>query len=521
MKGSIILLFIVLNSLSSAQEDSLHLVFTLTGTNAENAIYFCSSLGDINHDNFDDFVIRRKNVNYCEIYYGGKNPNFSKPLKLYDQPNVDMGVLFNIGDINGDGFTDYAESGSLNNGGFPSGIIYVFYGSTEFDTIPDWSLISNCIDGLLGASASGGDINGDGVNDLIIGEPYNWCDGIGRAYLFYGSDSLPGSPDLTFQDNNNSDFYGENVCSNGDINGDGYNDVLIASTNMLGFQESKPRVYVYFGKESISNLADNIIEVNSGEFRVFYLRDFNGDGLTDFYITISNKIYFGSENFTGEDALKFISNEPYDNFGETAGYAGDINNDGFSDLILGATGHKNANGVMVGGAYIYLGSPNPDTTADYFLEGETKWSTFGLNCGTLGDINGDGYDEFYIIAPQYPDTAGTENELGKIYVYSMKKFLVDVNDNDNQMPQKYSLEQNYPNPFNPTTTINYSVRGKGFAQLKIYDVLGKEIATLVNEEKRQGRYSVKFNGTNLPSGVYIYTLRVNNFVQSRKMMLLK
>ncbi len=92
---------------------------------------------------------------------------------------------------------------------------------------------------------------------------------------------------------------------------------------------------------------------------------------------------------------------------------------------------------------------------------------------------------------------------------------------DETIVANYKLEQNYPNPFNPTTTINYSIKAKGFVQLKVYDVLGKEIATLVNEEKRQGRYSVKFNGNNLPSGVYFYTLRVNNFVQSRKMVLLR
>jgi hypothetical protein len=535
MKRLIILFLFILSTVAFSQEDSLHLVFTFTGTNTGNAIYACGSLGDINHDGFDDFVIRRVNVNYCEIYFGGKNPDFSKPMKLYDQPNADMGVLFNIGDINGDKFDDFGQSGFYNNDGWPTGIIYVFYGSTNFVTIPDWSLMSNCIDGLLGASASGGDINGNGIDDLIIGEPYNWCDGIGRAYLFYGGDTLSNNPDVTFESGTSEDFFGGNLCMNGDINGDGFNDLIISAPDQNGDPNLISKIYIYFGKSNISIRPDLIINssFNYLPLRPFYLPDFNGDGFTDFFITAENKLYFGSSDFSGNDTLKFISNELYDNFGETAGYAGDINNDGYSDLILSATGHKNANCVMVGGAYIYLGSSNSDTTADYFLEGEKKWSTFGFNCGTLGDINGDGYDEFYIIAPQYPDTAGTGNELGKIYVYSMKKFLVGIDENDEQIPQKYYLEQNYPNPFNPTTTINYSIPSviarSGatrqstdlLVQLKVYDILGREVATLVNKEQAPGNYSVKFDASKLPSGIYFYRLECGNFSSTKKMLLLK
>jgi len=85
----------------------------------------------------------------------------------------------------------------------------------------------------------------------------------------------------------------------------------------------------------------------------------------------------------------------------------------------------------------------------------------------------------------------------------------------------YSLSQNYPNPFNPTTTIKYSIRERGFVQLKVYDILGKEVTILVNEEKQQGNYSVFFNGNNLPSGVYVYSLRVNGIIENKKMILLR
>ena len=85
----------------------------------------------------------------------------------------------------------------------------------------------------------------------------------------------------------------------------------------------------------------------------------------------------------------------------------------------------------------------------------------------------------------------------------------------------YSLSQNYPNPFNPSTKINYNVSEPGFVQLKVYNVLGVEVATLINEQKFAGNYTVDFDASRLSSGVYFYSLSVNNFTQTRKMILEK
>jgi len=94
---------------------------------------------------------------------------------------------------------------------------------------------------------------------------------------------------------------------------------------------------------------------------------------------------------------------------------------------------------------------------------------------------------------------------------------------DATVPQDYSLEQNYPNPFNPTTSIRYAVSKKQFISLKVYDVLGNEVATLVNEEKDAGSYKVEFstNDLQLTSGIYLYTLTAGNFKETKKMVLMK
>jgi hypothetical protein len=87
--------------------------------------------------------------------------------------------------------------------------------------------------------------------------------------------------------------------------------------------------------------------------------------------------------------------------------------------------------------------------------------------------------------------------------------------------ENYNLSQNYPNPFNPVTTISYQIKEQGLVQLKEYNLLGQEIVTLVNEEKPSGIYETLFDASNLPSGVYISSLRVNEFIQNNKMTLLK
>ena len=88
-------------------------------------------------------------------------------------------------------------------------------------------------------------------------------------------------------------------------------------------------------------------------------------------------------------------------------------------------------------------------------------------------------------------------------------------------PVMFSLSQNYPNPFNPTTNISYQLKEKGYITLKVYDALGKEVSVLVNGNQSPGQYTVSFNGKNLPSGVYIYSLQSNNSVQNKKMTLIK
>ena len=100
--------------------------------------------------------------------------------------------------------------------------------------------------------------------------------------------------------------------------------------------------------------------------------------------------------------------------------------------------------------------------------------------------------------------------------------IISVEDNGTDIvPSGFSLAQNYPNPFNPVTSIKYVVGSLQFVTMKVYDLLGREVATLVNEEKPAGEYEVDFNSANLTSGIYFYQLKAGEFIKIRKMVLMK
>ncbi|HCY77083.1 MAG TPA: hypothetical protein DHV28_14265 [Ignavibacteriales bacterium] len=154
---------------------------------------------------------------------------------------------------------------------------------------------------------------------------------------------------------------------------------------------------------------------------------------------------------------------------------------------------------------------------------EIQRKSINSNYETLGFVNGKGTTtEFsnYSFTDKNVD-AGTytyrlmQKDFDGTFSYSQE---VEVRVN---VPLEYSLDQNYPNPFNPTTTIRYAIPEDNFVSIKLYDILGNEVITLVNEQKQAGRYEMLFNASNIASGVYYYQISSGNFTQTRKLMLMK
>jgi len=111
--------------------------------------------------------------------------------------------------------------------------------------------------------------------------------------------------------------------------------------------------------------------------------------------------------------------------------------------------------------------------------------------------------------------------LGDPALKIKSEIIAQITDQSKTIPDSYTLKQNYPNPFNPSTTISYSIPQSGFVIIKVNNILGQEVTTLVNELKHAGTYEVEFNGLDLSSGVYFYQMKVNDFVEVKKFMLLK
>ena len=126
-----------------------------------------------------------------------------------------------------------------------------------------------------------------------------------------------------------------------------------------------------------------------------------------------------------------------------------------------------------------------------------------------------------VLPTVFEDFDNTPRPQGSGFDIGCYEFTNATTVEEENIPESFQLFQNYPNPFNPTTTLSFVIGYSSFVSLKVYDVLGNEIATLVDEEKTAGKYEVSFNSTELPSGVYIYQLNSGNYIQTRKMVILK
>lgn len=138
------------------------------------------------------------------------------------------------------------------------------------------------------------------------------------------------------------------------------------------------------------------------------------------------------------------------------------------------------------------------------------------------ELTGGGYSISSTVGQSFVGTAGNSVDVfGQGFWYLQNTTLTGVNSRPAGVAKKFMLYQNYPNPFNPTTVISYQLSAISDVTLKVYDILGREVATLVNQKQSAGKYSVTFNGNALPSGVYFYRLVAGNDMAVKKLLLLK
>jgi hypothetical protein len=303
--------------------------------------------------------------------------------------------------------------------------VYLYSGGAGgLSATASWTKTGADNDGLGSCVASAGDINGDGYSDLLIGS-MAYSIHRGRAQLYLGGASgLAATPSWTKQGEQFQDEFAGSVASAGDVNGDGYADVVIGAGGYPGGGSEFPlaygRAYLYLGGQfGLSAVSSWTVtgERESASFggSVASAGDVNGDGYSDvivgsYQMTGGGKAYLyrGGPSGLPLAASWSVTGEGSGNFGYSVASAGDVNGDGYSDVIIGAYGYLSGTGK----AYLYLGGASGLTsTASWTALGEGTNHRFGVCVAPAGDVNGDGYADVIVGADRH------NNFAGKAYLY--------------------------------------------------------------------------------------------------------
>jgi hypothetical protein len=402
-----------------------------------------STAGDVNGDGCSDVLVGAllfDNIESDEgrafLYLGSRGILSSTPAWTaeVDQEDAHFHVVAAAGDVNGDGFDDVIIGApDFDNGQVDEGRVYVYYGSPlGLASQPGWVEESNIPNAQFGAAVgSAGDVNGDGYPDIIIGAPgyANGKTNQGRACVYHGSATGLGPFPTWVTDGNSPEVsHGFSVGTAGDVNNDGYSDVIVGA-----HWDPVSYIAVYHG--SITGLSPSpvwgqIMASTSFGYSVATAGDVNGDGYSD--VVTGDPFYTDGQARSGRVIAYYgsaagLSSEPSwirhghtmgqpgsGLFGYQVGTAGDVNNDGFSDIIVGAPEYGTPE-TWEGNAFVYLGSEtglagSPDWTG----ESNQSQAFFGESVGAAGDVNGDEFSDIIVGAVDYENGQGNE---GRAYIY--------------------------------------------------------------------------------------------------------
>ena len=403
--------------------------------------YSVSSAGDVNGDGYDDLIIGAygnddagTTAGKAYIYFGGKSIDYVADVTLSGAASYDYfgRTVSSAGDVNGDGYDDVIVGAYGNDdAGSSAGKVYIYFGGPAMDNTADVSMVGENASDYFGYSVtSAGDVNGDGYDDVLISATGNDDGGVsaGKTYIYFGGTTMDNTADVTMIGEVSADNFGNSVSSAGDVNGDGYDDVIIGAHNNDEAGNLAGKAYIYFGGASMDNAADLTMlgETASNYFgySVSSAGDINSDGYDDVIIgaygnaasTGKVYIYLGGSSMDNSADITMTGESTGDSFGISVSDAGDVNGDGYGDVLIGASG-DDYRAINAGKAYLYFGSDAMDTTPDFTMFGEVSDDQLGLNVSSAGDVNGDGYADL-LLGVYRNDDAGTD--AGKAYLYTHK-----------------------------------------------------------------------------------------------------
>ncbi|MEA3392049.1 MAG: T9SS type A sorting domain-containing protein [Candidatus Marinimicrobia bacterium] len=503
-------------------------------------------------------------------------------IAKYDlRPPMSEGSYMDIkalGDINADGFDDWAYVFYDINEFYPRDTVQIFFGSDSIDFTPDHSIQAHRIGRI-------GDVNNDGYDDiaylrLYINNRYHAHDP--KLFILHGGPAFDFVPDDSTILEGGIAYYASysDIEKIGDLNGDGYDDICCGLEFDLGSHITKPnnlasgfsveKMFIYLGGDTISWLPNAIIQppftyLDSNYYAGYYwgnyigMDDINDDGYVDFSITYCayDGMYYYPERYKYYTYV-YYGNSDLDSMRNSAdtllqgkierklGYVGDN-----EPLFL--FDYRDSLGYNQGYPLGYLNNtivtyPRVDkinlSPGDIDGNGFDDWCVFNDDfCGFYGDgLFVNCIMSFYLppeIKPLSSDNikmnflgnicgddydklliaekSGPNNPY-QIYCYSYNEVLTNTIQLN---PSSYTLSQNYPNPFNPTTNISYAISEASDVMLSIYDISGHLVETLVDKSHQAGAYRVKWDASKYSSGIYVYRLESSYGTHSRKMVLIK
>ena len=481
-----------------------------------------NAIGDFNNDGLTDIVIG--NYSQSCILYRNDSTAFTNVTTAAGMNLTSWGGSINWFDYNADSRLDCY----IGNDGIPTHANYLFE-NNDLSTFTEVAASVGLTDDLSTLSTATADYDNDGDLDIFIG-------------------NQSGSPTGVLFQNNGGSFTNVSVASGletysytwgadwGDFDNDGDFDLYLANSNAGNQCFVNNGDGTFTESAAFLGIADPTSSFSCG------WADFDNDGDLDLYVANGSsgvdKLY-RNDGGTFTDVAATVGTNDMRHSNSTTW--ADFNNDGFLDLYLSNNGSENR---------LYMSNAgNSNHWLELKLVGVTvNRSAIGARvrivAGGLSQIRevqgGSGHngqnslpvefglgsnemvDSIIVNWPGGPIDIHTNIPSDQILTVTEGQIIVPVEMANNNKPAGYVLSQNYPNPFNPSTTIEYSIPERTDVKLTVINIVGEEVAELVNQIMDAGSYSVEFSAKGgLPSGVYFYSLQAGNFITNKKMILLK
>ena len=492
----------------------------------EERFWILDKAGDVNNDRYDDFVVgafsnsaKARYAGAAYLFLGGPILDTVEDAVFFGNASWDLfgASLAGLGDINGDSYDDIAICAYYDDIGYTdAGATYIYFGGDPMDNVSDLFFSGNeTISGIGGRLTGNSDLNGDGYSDLIMGSSSGQVGEALEILVYYGGKTINTTPDIIFTTTDRDSWFGILPRETPDLNNDGYDDLVIGQCNYKIGDEYYGRAYLYFGGKDMDNISDLTFEgqVENEHFGdpLSSAGDVNGDGyedlvigtsptMTDPNITGAAYLYYGGESMDAEPDIIIKGDCPSDWFGQILSSAGDLNLDGFDDVMVSAPGNE-TNGPFSGAVYIYYGDQEMDTRPDLKIFGNPG-DMIGAPISNAGDLDRDGRCDILV-------GAGINNTTwdGGVRAYSVASGLFNsslrIDSNEIWTNEMYFNGTNKTADF--SRIINNILENAGVSFKDEYENSFVDIPINMSGE-REGSMTLG----NL-SIVYSYTMQTNDF----------